>query len=44
MIAIHLTVLQQFSGINTIIVYGSVIAKEAVTGELAELTASLINL
>ncbi len=26
-IAIHLTILQQFSGINTVIVYGSVYAK-----------------
>lgn len=43
-IAVHLTILQQFSGINTVIVYGSVYAKEATNGELAELMTSLINL
>lgn len=42
--AVHLTVLQQFSGINTVIVYGSVYAREAAEGELAELMTSLINL
>ena len=42
-IAIHLAIMQQFSGINAIVVYGSKIAVSATTGELQLLIPSLIN-
>ena len=43
-IAILLAVMQQFSGINAIVVYGTKIAESAVSGELKLLIPSLINL
>lgn len=43
-IALHLAIMQQFSGINAVAVYGGKIAGKATGGELANLMPSLINL
>ena len=42
-VALHLAVMQQFSGINAVAVYGGSIASKATSGELALLMSSLIN-
>ena len=42
-LALHLAIMQQFSGINAIVVYGSKIAVKATSGELSLLVPSLIN-
>lgn len=42
-VAFHLAIMQQFSGINGVAVYGGKIASQATSGEIASLMPSLIN-